>query len=191
MAPKNISILTFLVPFPYWMPLHMNLCHLKRKPGVRSLTRKTLSWVLKLWYFEEAHIPPTIPKNQKFWAIFEKTLISTPTTKTRYTHTFSLKNINPLRVSTKTKYTHIFSINNIYPLHVFTKTKYTHVFSVNNIYPLHESTKMRYSHIFLINNIYPLHVSTKTGYTHMFSINIIYPLLVSTKQGTLIYIFYR
>ena len=56
----------------------MNLCHLKRKPGVRSLTGKTLSWVLKLWYFEEAHIPPTIPKNQKVRAIFEKNAYNHP-----------------------------------------------------------------------------------------------------------------
>ena len=158
------------------MPFHVNLCHLKRKPGVRSLTGKTLSWVLKLWYFEEAHIPPTIPKNQKVWAIFEKmatrkasqTLMSTPTTKTRYTHIFSLKNINPLHISTKTRYNHIISINNIYLLHVSTQTRYSHIFLINNIYPLHVSTKTRYTHIFSVNNIYPLHVSTRRMYTHIF-----------------------
>ena len=66
----------------------MNFCHLERKPGTRSLAGETLSWVLKLWYLEEAHIPPTIPKNHKVWAFSQKmaaqkasqTLISTTTT---------------------------------------------------------------------------------------------------------------
>ena len=50
----------------------MHLCHLIRKPGARSFVGKTLSWVLKLWYLEEAHIPPTKPKLKKFENFLKK-----------------------------------------------------------------------------------------------------------------------
>ena len=59
---------------------------LQNRPVSRIFVGRKLSWVLKLWHLTEAHIPPTISKNQKVWAFLKKivtqkasqTLISTP-----------------------------------------------------------------------------------------------------------------
>ena len=83
---KIITKLTFLITFYSWVLFHLNLFHLIRKPGARSLAGRRMCWVLKLWYLEEAQILPTIPNIQKVWAFFEKIaaqkalqpLISTP-----------------------------------------------------------------------------------------------------------------
>ena len=44
------------------------MCHLnlQKKLGRRSLARRGLSLVLKLWHLEEAHIPPNISKIKMF-----------------------------------------------------------------------------------------------------------------------------
>ena len=85
MVRKNISILTFLIPFHLLSTFSYEFMssYKKKEQGVAA---RRLSWVLKLWYLEEAHIPPTIPKNHKVRAFSEKmaaqkatqTLIYTP-----------------------------------------------------------------------------------------------------------------
>ena len=45
---------------------------LQNRAVSRLLVGRRLNWVLKLWHLIEAHIPPTISKNQKVWAFSEK-----------------------------------------------------------------------------------------------------------------------